>query len=1164
MPSGPSHVHPASAAGSGAGPWLRRTATLDRIDTTTRSDSISSAHSTPTTGAKPFAGGESCHSPDSFLPATTTPRRRDTSTVIGMISTSSPTSSNLGAGAEGGATRRSSPTPATHPHPPQPRTDIPFIGGGFSSASRATLTKRNVTPTAGSATWTARRSRSRLVGLLVALVLVWYIATSLTKAEIPRKKLSERWWEQLQDPLDPDALSALLPRPTVPARPPPQKPPPRPVSHSLAQIMKLSSTLSTSSPSFRSRADWTAIVHLSSTSQLLASHLHPLLESIAVQAPLPPARILLLCPSGMEPQPSVLSSFGSLVSILDYSPKQPPLLALATAANSHTITTDFVVFVDGHLPATSPLGKDYVKVLLHAFGTKEYGASIVSAGGLALASSPSNRRDECVYPHQGGKGSVSRRISVPSTPFLFPTSWLLPRAHTPAPTAVSTPSEPVAITSTSPTILQGLSTALPLEIGLAFALWTKSSIPVNALPLPLSSSALDTAGVDGWSCQRLERNLQSVPDASVRDAVRVGFSIETGAGDGLRKIKGDRTKGGIAPSKPHTKLDSHAAHRANEMRKGSFVLLLSGRDELDAVRKIACRFANGVDLSDAIDFSRDGEADGIADRELRIVVADWNSQDQALEDQAHEECHLEIIPLLGSTSAAAPDTSISLPLIDMLDTTLDPAPAVVLYLSDGPRAREFEEVLKWMGGVFGVSKGGERLSRIRMEKELIGTGGQDDGKGKMTVVGIEREEVQRAEWIGALPIEALRHWHTPRIDVSVITNDRPVSLHRLLLSLRSAHYFGDDVSLALNLEQTADRLTQRLVDDFRWNQGPLNLRHRILLGGLMPAIVESWYPASNDTYGVLLEDDVEVSPLFYGWLKFTILKYRYTAAGRAASSRLFGISLYQQKNIELRPEGRQPFDAHKLFDSLSLHPTTPYLSQIPCSWGAAYFPEHWREFHSYLSLRLSEIALPISEPIVPAIRSNRWPRSWKKYFIELVYLRGYTMLYPNYPGFESLSTNHLEKGTHVKTSQVEEKKKVLFEVPLLDVEGSLVDSLPAGQLPEWGSMPIMDLWGSLASNEDLIERGWQTTRQIGSCATLPDLDVPKLRHDARELLCRKEWDRETQGKLVQAQPLQARVPSDAELDQGRLEAAKAEKVTNSDEGGDPAQAKVRQVKMKRP
>src|ERR1700761_94804 len=71
---------------------------------------------------------------------------------------------------------------------------------------------------------------------------------------------------------------------------------------------------------------------------------------------------------------------------------------------------------------------------------------------------------------------------------------------------------------------------------------------------------------------------------------------------------------------------------------------------------------------------------------------------------------------------------------------------------------------------------------------------------------------------------------------------------------------------------------------------------------------------------------------------------------------------------------------------------TPYLSQVPCSWGAVFFPEHWQEFHDYLSLRLSEFGHDILEPVVQDLRSNTWRRSWKKYFIELAYLRGYVML----------------------------------------------------------------------------------------------------------------------------------------------------------------------------
>lgn len=138
------------------------------------------------------------------------------------------------------------------------------------------------------------------------------------------------------------------------------------------------------------------------------------------------------------------------------------------------------------------------------------------------------------------------------------------------------------------------------------------------------------------------------------------------------------------------------------------------------------------------------------------------------------------------------------------------------------------------------------------------------------------------------------------------------------------------------------------------------------------------------------------------------------------------------------------------------------------------------------------------------------------------------MLYPNYPGFESLSTNHLEKGTHVKSSQVEDKKKALFEVPLLDATRSLVESLPGRELPRWDGLPVLDLWGAFATGDDLVERGWQTTRQINPCrdSSLPDISSSssssKLRYDARELLC-KETERDAPEveivRTVKAMPL---------------------------------------------
>ena len=83
------------------------------------------------------------------------------------------------------------------------------------------------------------------------------------------------------------------------------------------------------------------------------------------------------------------------------------------------------------------------------------------------------------------------------------------------------------------------------------------------------------------------------------------------------------------------------------------------------------------------------------------------------------------------------------------------------------------------------------------------------------------------------------------------------------------------MTLRVNTEQTADVLTLHMVDTYEWPHGDVFFHRRIVHGGLMAAVVESWYPHGNDTYGLILEDDVELSPLFYAWAKMTLLRYRW-------------------------------------------------------------------------------------------------------------------------------------------------------------------------------------------------------------------------------------------------------------------------------------------------
>lgn len=138
-------------------------------------------------------------------------------------------------------------------------------------------------------------------------------------------------------------------------------------------------------------------------------------------------------------------------------------------------------------------------------------------------------------------------------------------------------------------------------------------------------------------------------------------------------------------------------------------------------------------------------------------------------------------------------------------------------------------------------------------------------------------EWQSPEYLPPTTISSLTlplDWDIPHIDISIITKDRPRSLARLLSSLSSARFFGDTLDLRVHLEQSSDAETMQMVQNLQWPHGSLFVHHRIIHGGLLPAVVESWYPHSNDTYGLLLEDDVELSPLFYAWVKMTVLRYR--------------------------------------------------------------------------------------------------------------------------------------------------------------------------------------------------------------------------------------------------------------------------------------------------
>ncbi|GKV01231.1 hypothetical protein SLEP1_g13798 [Rubroshorea leprosula] len=343
-----------------------------------------------------------------------------------------------------------------------------------------------------------------------------------------------------------------------------------------------------------------------------------------------------------------------------------------------------------------------------------------------------------------------------------------------------------------------------------------------------------------------------------------------------------------------------------------------------------------------------------------------------------------------------------------------------------------------------------------------------------TLVLLPRPSVSKVLWMADVRPTALPNWNKMRISVNIITQNRANSLTRLLKSLSNAYYLGDEVPISFNMDTKVDETTIRLVNSFEWPHGPKTLRRRIIQGGLIRAVSESWYPASDDDYGLLLEDDIEVSPYYYLWIKYALLAYHYDP--QVSFAELSSISLYTPRLVEVVKE-RPKWNATKFFKRI--HPNTPYLHQLPCSWGAVFFPKHWREFYVYMNMRFTENAK--ANPVqIPKSRTNGWQASWKKFLIDMMYLRGYVSLYPNFPNQASFSTNHMEPGAHISANDnVVRHDKADFEVPLLKEDFRML--LPNGKLPPASKLPSLNLFNQAVSLKGLKAAGAKLGQDVLRC-----------------------------------------------------------------------------------
>ena len=200
----------------------------------------------------------------------------------------------------------------------------------------------------------------------------------------------------------------------------------------------------------------------------------------------------------------------------------------------------------------------------------------------------------------------------------------------------------------------------------------------------------------------------------------------------------------------------------------------------------------------------------------------------------------------------------------------------------------------------------------------------------VTGIPIPRGPVDSLRWLTRLDTSALSHWSSVSVDIVIHPQaESSASLIRLLKSLQAANYHGFPLpGITIELPPEVEPAIVGFLSSFRWPpatsrvQGKLTVRRRTSSRQLTPITaslqtVESFYPINaQESHVLLLNPNVEVSPLFYHYLMFMLLEYKYSDSQAHLENNLAGISLDALSTLQ---------------SDTSLEETHFHLSQRPAS-----------------------------------------------------------------------------------------------------------------------------------------------------------------------------------------------------------------------------------------
>jgi hypothetical protein len=239
--------------------------------------------------------------------------------------------------------------------------------------------------------------------------------------------------------------------------------------------------------------------------------------------------------------------------------------------------------------------------------------------------------------------------------------------------------------------------------------------------------------------------------------------------------------------------------------------------------------------------------------------------------------------------------------------------------------------------------------------------------------------------------------------ITVLTMNRAKSLQRLLVSLENSDYLGDAVRLVIKVDHHKNNgRAIEVAKSTPFTHGPKEIVESGVNLGLRRSWLEAWSPDTPNSYGIILEDDVEVSPLWYNWA---------TEAWAAYGDRpeIGGLSLQRQTYKILQP----------VSSSWNVFPEArPFLYKLLGTIGFLPNPKVWPSFIKWTqSIDLDRFD-PTTYGQLPLLETSKWfrslePRSWwEAWYIYYCEKNNLYTLYSHPFGGKALASHWRERGEH--------------------------------------------------------------------------------------------------------------------------------------------------------